>query len=86
MGIMVLWPMFLWPATHGMPDAFGLTFVAIILLLCAEYRFDTLEWPRLVALCAATFAQILTRRWYMFWIVAFYPGSYTHLDVYKRQG
>ena len=72
MGIMVLWPMFLWPATHGMPDAFGLTFVAIILLLCAEYRFDTLEWPRLVALFAATFAQILTRRWYMFWIVAFY--------------
>lgn len=72
MGIMVLWPMFLWPATHGMPDAFGLTFVAIILLLCAEYRFDTLEWPRLAALFAATFALILTRRWYMFWIVAFY--------------
>lgn len=72
MGIMVLWPMFLWPATHGMPDAFGLTFVAIILLLCADYRFDTLDWPRLAALFAATFALILTRRWYMFWIVAFY--------------
>ena len=23
MAVMVLWPMFLWPATHGMPDAFG---------------------------------------------------------------
>lgn len=72
MGIMVLWPMFLWPATHGMPDAFGLTFAAVILLLCADYRFDTLDWPRLAALFAATFALILTRRWYMFWIVAFY--------------
>lgn len=72
MGGMVLWPMFLWPATHGMPDAFGLTFVAVILLLCADYRFDTLEWPRLLALFAATFALILTRRWYMFWILAFY--------------
>lgn len=72
MGTMVLWPMFLWPATHGMPDAFGLTFAAIILLLCADYRFDILEWPRLLALFAATFALILTRRWYMFWIVAFY--------------
>lgn len=72
MAAMVLWPMFLWPATHGMPDAFGLTFAAIILLLCADYRFDTLDWSRLPALFAATFALILTRRWYMFWIVAFY--------------
>lgn len=72
MAAMVLWPMFLWPATHGMPDAFGLTFAAIILLLCADYRFDKLDWPRLAALFAATFALILTRRWYMFWVVAFY--------------
>ncbi|WP_294768303.1 hypothetical protein [uncultured Gemmiger sp.] len=72
MAVMVLWPMFLWPATHGMPDAFGLTFAAVIALLCADYRFETLPWPRLLALFAATFALILTRRWYMFWILAFY--------------
>lgn len=72
MAVMVLWPMFLWPATHGMPDAFGLTFVAVIALLCADYRFETLPWPRLLAIFAATFALILTRRWYMFWILAFY--------------
>lgn len=72
MAVMVLWPMFLWPATHGMPDAFGLTFAAVIALLCANYRFETLPWPRLLAIFAATFALILTRRWYMFWILAFY--------------
>ena len=72
MAVMVLWPMFLWPATHGMPDAFGLTFAAVIALLCADYRFETLPWPRLWAIFAATFALILTRRWYMFWILAFY--------------
>ena len=72
MAVMVLWPMFLWPATHGMPDAFGLTFAAVIALLCADYRFETLLWPRLLAIFAATFALILTRRWYMFWILAFY--------------
>ena len=72
MAVMVLWPMFLWPATHGMPDAFGLTFAAVIALLCADYRFETLPWPRLLAVFAATFALILTRRWYMFWILAFY--------------
>lgn len=72
MAVMVPWPMFLWPATHGMPDAFGLTFAAVIALLCADYRFETLPWPRLLAIFAATFALILTRRWYMFWILAFY--------------
>lgn len=72
MAVMVLWPMFLWPATHGMSDAFGLTFAAVIALLCADYRFETLPWPRLLAIFAATFALILTRRWYMFWILAFY--------------
>lgn len=72
MAVMVLWPMFLWSATHGMPDAFGLTFAAVIALLCADYRFETLPWPRLLAIFAATFALILTRRWYMFWILAFY--------------
>lgn len=72
MAVMVLWPMFLWPATHGMPDAFGLTFATVIALLCADYRFETLPWPRLLAIFAATFALILTRRWYMFWILAFY--------------
>lgn len=72
MAVMVLWPMFLWPATHGMPDAFGLTFAAVIALLCADYRFETLPWPQLLAIFAATFALILTRRWYMFWILAFY--------------
>lgn len=72
MAVMVLWPMFLWPATHGMPDAFGLTFAAVIALLCADYRFETLPWPRLLAIFAATFALLLTRRWYMFWILAFY--------------
>lgn len=72
MAAMTLWPMFLWPATHGMPDAFGLTFAAVLLLLCAEYRFDSLPAPRLMGIFAATFALVLTRRWYMFWIVSFY--------------
>ena len=54
MAAMVLWPMFLWPATHGLPDAFGLTFAAVILLLGADLRFETLPPARLLA---------LVRRW-----------------------
>lgn len=69
---MVLWPMFLWPATHGMPDFFGLAFAAVILLLTADFRFEELPRRRLLALFGATFALVLTRRWYMFWIVCWY--------------
>ena len=72
MAAMALWPMFLWPATHGMPDAFGLTFAAVILLLAGSLAFETLPPARLLALFGATFALILTRRWYMFWVLAFY--------------
>ena len=72
MAAMTLWPMFLWPATHGMPDAFGLTFAAVILLLCFDFHFDTLPVGRLLGIFAATFALILTRRWYMFWVLTFY--------------
>ena len=72
MAAMVLWPMFLWSATHGLPDAFGLTFAAVILLLTAGFRFETLPPARLLAIFGATFALILTRRWYMYWVVCFY--------------
>lgn len=72
MAVMTLWPMFLVPATHGMPDAFGLVFVAMILLLTVDFRFDSLPPARLAVLFAATFALVLTRRWYMFWIVGYY--------------
>ncbi|MGN0975231.1 MAG: hypothetical protein ACI4OL_04460, partial [Gemmiger sp.] len=69
---MVLWPMFLIPATHGMPDAFGLVFAAVILLLTADFRFESLPFDRLACLFAATFALVLTRRWYMYWVLAYY--------------
>lgn len=72
MAAMVLWPMFWYPAGHGMPDAFGLTFAAVILLLCADYRFERLEWSRLFLLSCAAFALILTRRWYLYWLVGFF--------------
>src|SRR5699024_2855767 len=73
MAAMTLWPMFLVPATHGMPDAFGLVFVAMILMLTVDFRFDSLPPARLAVLFAAPFALVLTRRWYMFLIVVYDP-------------
>ncbi len=73
MAAAVLWPMFLWPATHGLADAFGLAFAVPLALLTAGYRFETLagQAPRLLAIWAAALALMLTRRWYMFWLLAY---------------
>ena len=69
---LVSWPLLLFPLTHGMPDPFGLAFAALILLLTVDHRFETLPWARLLCLFIATFCLILTRRWYMYFIFAYY--------------
>lgn len=71
-GFLVGWPLLLFPLTHGMPDPFGLAFAALILLLTADYRFEQLPWPRLLCLFIATLGLILTRRWYMYFLFAYY--------------
>lgn len=70
--LLAAWPFLLYPLTHGMPDAFGLVFVGLILLLTLEYRFETVEPLRLICIFCATFCLILTRRWYMYFVVAYY--------------
>ena len=59
-------------ASLGMPDWFGLIFALGIVLLAADYRFEAWEWPRLVLMFGLTAALVLTRRWYLYFIVAFY--------------
>lgn len=71
-GFLVSWPLLLFPLTHGMPDGFGLAFAALILLLTVDYRFEDLPWTRLLCLFIATLCLILTRRWYMYFIFAYY--------------
>lgn len=70
--LLAAWPFLMHPLTHGMPDAFGLVFVGLILLVTVEYRFETVEPLRLICIFIATFCLILTRRWYMYFVVAYY--------------
>lgn len=70
--VLTAWPFLLFPATHGMPDLFGLAFAGLIFLLTADYSFEKLEWTRLICIFIATFCLILTRRWYMYFAVAYY--------------
>ena len=54
------------------PDWFGLIFAFAILLLTLDYRFEKLEPGRFVLIFLATAAIILSRRWYLYFVVGYY--------------
>ena len=65
-------PLLRMAAALGQPDWFGLIFALIILLLTIDFRFDAGEPGRCVGLFFATAALVLTRRWYLYFIVSYY--------------
>ena len=54
------------------PDWFGLIFGFSILLLTLDYRFDKFETSRFLFIFLATAAIILSRRWYLYFVVSYY--------------
>lgn len=59
-------------AMLSQPDWFGLIFAFAILVLTLDYRFEKLEPGRFVLIFLATAAVILTRRWYLYFVVGYY--------------
>ena len=59
-------------ALMAQPDWFGLIFAFTILLLTLDFRFERLEPARFALLFGATAAIILTRRWYLYFVVGYY--------------
>ena len=59
-------------AMLGQPDWFGLIFAFSILLLTLDFRFEKLDPVRFVLLFSATAAIILSRRWYLYFVVGYY--------------
>lgn len=68
------------PAALAQPDWFGLIFAFAILLLTVDYRFERTDLARWAVLFLATEVLILTRRWYLYFIVGYY-FSYALLVV-----
>ena len=58
-------------AVLGQPDWFGLIFAFILMLLTLDYRFDGIDLPRYLLIFAATAGIILTRRWYLYFVVGY---------------
>ena len=59
-------------ALLAQPDWFGLIFGFCILLLTLDFRFEKLDLPRFGLLFLATAAIILSRRWYLYFVVGYY--------------
>ena len=69
---MVTYPWLRMSAMLSQPDWFGLIFAFSILLLTLDFRFEKLEPVRFCLLFLATAAIILSRRWYLYFVVGYY--------------
>lgn len=69
---LVAFPLLHKAASYGQPDIFGLFWVALIAILCLDYFFDKPDPPRWLFLVLFIFFTIITRRWYLFLLLAFF--------------
>lgn len=58
--------------SFGQPDWFGLIFCLSILLLTFDYKFERLDILLCFTLFVSTSCLVVTRRWYLYFIVGYY--------------
>ena len=80
--LVVLFPLLHKAAIMGQPDIFGLFFVGMIILLTMDYDFSKKDYLRWIYIAGLTFLTMITRRWYMFWILGYFI-SYAILVIVK---
>ena len=68
----ITFPFLRMSAMLSQPDWFGLIFGFSILLLTLDFRFEKLQPVRFCLLFLATAAIILSRRWYLYFVVGYY--------------
>lgn len=68
----ITFPFLRMSAMLGQPDWFGLIFGFSILLLTLDFRFESLQPVRFCLLFLVTAAIILSRRWYLYFVVGYY--------------
>lgn len=68
----ILFPILHATFIYGQPDIFGLFFVFLIIVLTIDYDFSNIEPLRLSILLIITFMLLITRRWYMYFILSYY--------------
>ncbi len=73
----ILFTFVLFPIVHatfiyGQPDLFGLFFIFMIISLTIDYNFNKLDFIRLFLILIFTFMLIISRRWYMYFVLSYY--------------
>lgn len=70
--VLTLFPIIHATFIYGQPDIFGLFFVFLIIALTIDYDFYKLDYERLFLIGILTFFLLITRRWYMYFILVYY--------------
>jgi hypothetical protein len=85
--ILMLHPLWI-PVLRGLPDIVGIIVIGIILFLHFTKPITELRLLNLVVTGLLLCILVLLRRWYMFWVVAFFPAlALAHgLDIFHRHG
>ena len=68
----ILFPILHATFIYGQPDIFGLAFIFLIIALTMDYDFEKVDPLRLTILLVITFMLLITRRWYMYFILSYY--------------
>lgn len=80
--LVVLFPLLHKAAIDGQPDFVGLIFINLIILLTIDFDFTKLDIKRCVFLSMCIFCLVISRRWYMFWLLG-YGLSFFCYVLYK---
>ena len=59
-------------AYMGQPDIFGILWLNIIVILTIDYLFEKRDWYRWSLIIISSFLMVITRRWYLFWIIGYF--------------
>lgn len=70
--LFILFPLLHGTAIYGQPDYFGLFFIFLIIALTLSYDFKKLDYLRLFIILVLTYLLLISRRWYMYWILSYY--------------
>ena len=79
---LVTYPFLRMSALLGQPDWFGLIFAFTLVTLTLDYRFERVDIPRFVLIFLSVAALILTRRWYLYFVVGYIAAYVLLLAVH----
>lgn len=70
--LIIAFPLLHSSAMVGQPDFMGLIFIGLIILFTMDYDFENVNIKRYILIFLSTLCLIITRRWYIYWVISYY--------------